>query len=90
MLQFDGHCQYPIGEWDIIFSVKTQKHCILVCNSPAYQMPSQESINYAGLLPDQLVQKLTEVSVVFVFGIVVFQKEKEEKKADTATRELRR
>lgn len=53
-------------------------------------MPSQESINYAGLLPDQLVQKLTEVSVVFVFGIVVFQKEKEEKKADTATRELRR
>ena len=44
------------------FSVATQKHCIVVCNSPGYQLPSQESFSYAGLLPDQLALKLTEVS----------------------------
>ncbi len=46
----------------LCFSVSTQKHCVLVCNSPAYQLTSQESFNYAGLMPDQLVQKLVEVS----------------------------
>ncbi len=45
----------------IICSVVTQKHCIIVCNSPAYQLPSQESFNYADLLPEQLALKLVEV-----------------------------
>nr|XP_006817960.1 PREDICTED: mediator of RNA polymerase II transcription subunit 25-like [Saccoglossus kowalevskii] len=41
-------------------SVQVQKHCILICNSPPYPLPSQESFHYNGLTSEQLAAMLAE------------------------------
>lgn len=38
----------------------TQKHCILVCNSPPYPLPCLESNSYVGLHADQLASLMGE------------------------------
>lgn len=38
-----------------------QKHCILVCNSPPYQLPAVESPNFSGHTAEQLAALLHEV-----------------------------
>lgn len=42
-------------------NVNTQKHCILVCNSPPYLLPVMESHTYAGKTGEQLAAILQEV-----------------------------
>lgn len=42
-------------------NIITQKHCILVCNSPPYTMPVMESLNYSGHTTDQLAAIFNEV-----------------------------
>lgn len=39
-----------------------QKHCVLVCNSPPYMMPVQETPVFEGLNVEQLAGILNEVS----------------------------
>jgi mediator of RNA polymerase II transcription subunit 25 len=43
-------------------NILTQKHCVLVCNSPPYLMPVMESLTYSGHTTDQLAGLLKEVS----------------------------
>ncbi|XP_078457768.1 mediator of RNA polymerase II transcription subunit 25 isoform X1 [Lampetra planeri] len=43
----------------------THKVCILVCNSPPYQLPAVESIAYSGLTVDQLATMIGERGVHF-------------------------
>jgi len=43
-------------------NIMTQKHCILVCNSPPYMMGVMESSTYLGMNTDQLAGVLNEVS----------------------------
>lgn len=42
-------------------SSASQKHCILVCNSPPYQTPVQESFKYSGHTVEQLAALYQEV-----------------------------
>lgn len=42
-------------------NVAPRKHCILVCNSPPYQIGVQESDTYAGYTVDQLAGVFQEV-----------------------------
>ncbi|KAL0272772.1 UNVERIFIED_CONTAM: hypothetical protein PYX00_005619 [Menopon gallinae] len=44
-------------------NIMTQKHCILVCNSPPYFMPVMESPTYAGHTTDQLAAILNEQNI---------------------------
>ncbi|EEC17383.1 med25 protein, putative [Ixodes scapularis] len=46
-------------------SVVVQKHCVLVCNSPPYRLPSLESPVYAGHTVDQLAGIMAERQVNF-------------------------
>ncbi|XP_064604041.1 mediator of RNA polymerase II transcription subunit 25-like isoform X2 [Liolophura sinensis] len=39
-------------------SLKTERHCILICNSPPYQLPCQESHCYLGYLADQMASMM--------------------------------
>ena len=45
------------------FSTPVQKHCILVCNSPPYQLPSQEGTRYVGFTSDQLASMMAQVFI---------------------------
>lgn len=38
-----------------------QRHCILVCNSPPYNLPSQEGVRYVGYMADQLASMMAKV-----------------------------
>lgn len=42
-------------------NTNTQKHCILICNSPPYLLPVMESQTYAGKTGEQLATILQEV-----------------------------
>lgn len=42
-------------------SANVQKHCILVCNSPAYALPVFETPAYSGKTAEQLASILQEV-----------------------------
>ena len=44
---------------------ETQKHCILVLNTPPYQIVSQESPKYSGYKADQLVEMMHERGIHF-------------------------
>lgn len=44
--------------------VMVQKHCILVCNSPPYQLPVMESPSLSGRTVEQLASFLLEVSLI--------------------------
>ncbi|ELU05747.1 hypothetical protein CAPTEDRAFT_200045 [Capitella teleta] len=46
-------------------NVNAQKHCVLISNSTPVQVPCQENIKFAGLLPDQLLTNLAEIGVNF-------------------------
>lgn len=39
------------------------KHCILVCNSSAFPLPTSESVSYNGLLTDQLISLFNERNI---------------------------
>ncbi|XP_050411103.1 mediator of RNA polymerase II transcription subunit 25 isoform X2 [Patella vulgata] len=41
-------------------SIISQKHCILLCNSPPYHLPSQESFNYSGLYSNQIAAMMAK------------------------------
>jgi len=41
--------------------IPVQKHCILVCNSKPYQLPSQEGSRYLGFNCDQLAAMMAQV-----------------------------
>ncbi|GAB6025989.1 Mediator of RNA polymerase II transcription subunit 25 [Chamberlinius hualienensis] len=43
--------------------ITTQKHCILICNSPPYPLPCLESVNYAGMLCEQLATLMCERNI---------------------------
>ncbi|GFS38181.1 mediator of RNA polymerase II transcription subunit 25 [Trichonephila inaurata madagascariensis] len=45
--------------------VQTQKHCILICNSPPYDYPALESSVYYGLCVDQLAALMAERQINF-------------------------
>lgn len=55
-------------------NVNTQKHCILVCNSPPYLLPVMESHTYAGKTGEQLAAILQEVPgyILSSFDVIVF------------------
>ncbi|CAC5362713.1 MED25 [Mytilus coruscus] len=61
---------------------QVSKHCILVCNSPPYQMPSQESPRYLGFTCDQLAgmmaQRRINLSIISPRKIAALQKMYEE------------
>lgn len=40
-----------------------KKHCVLVCNSSAFPLPTSESVSYNGLLTDQLISLFTERNI---------------------------
>jgi mediator of RNA polymerase II transcription subunit 25 len=42
-----------------------QKHCVLVCNSAPYQLPSDESSNYSRLTCDEMLQQFVEKEINF-------------------------
>lgn len=46
-------------------NIITQKHCILVCNSPPYFMPVMEASTYSGHTIDQLAAILNEVILFY-------------------------
>ncbi|GIX96889.1 mediator of RNA polymerase II transcription subunit 25 [Caerostris darwini] len=41
--------------------VQTQKHCILICNSPPYPIPALESVSYQGLMTEQLAGVMMDI-----------------------------
>ncbi|CAL1263811.1 unnamed protein product [Larinioides sclopetarius] len=46
-------------------SVQTQKHCILICNSPPYPLPALESFAYSGLMTEQIASLMAERQINF-------------------------
>ena len=44
-------------------NVATHKHCILICNSPPYQVPVTESSAYFNFSLDQVVSLFPEVCI---------------------------
>ncbi|GIY35027.1 hypothetical protein CEXT_2151 [Caerostris extrusa] len=46
-------------------SVQTQKHCILICNSPPYPIPALESVSYQGLMTEQLAGVMMDRQINF-------------------------
>ena len=51
-------------------NVASQKHCILVCNSPPYQIGVTESYSYPGYTIDQLACLFQEVCIYIKFKII--------------------
>ncbi|XP_015915623.1 mediator of RNA polymerase II transcription subunit 25 [Parasteatoda tepidariorum] len=46
-------------------NIKTQKHCILICNSPPYPLPALESSAYSGLMTEQLAATMADRHINF-------------------------
>lgn len=46
-------------------NVASQKHCILICNSPPYPLPALESAAYSGLMAEQLASVMAERQISF-------------------------
>ncbi|XP_061182873.1 mediator of RNA polymerase II transcription subunit 25-like [Saccostrea echinata] len=44
----------------IDIGLPVQRHCILVCNSPPYNLPSQEGVRYVGYMADQLASMMAK------------------------------
>ncbi|XP_078331774.1 mediator of RNA polymerase II transcription subunit 25-like isoform X3 [Crassostrea virginica] len=44
----------------IDIGLPVQRHCILVCNSPPYNLPSQEGVRYVGYMADQLASTMAK------------------------------
>ncbi|XP_048730904.1 mediator of RNA polymerase II transcription subunit 25-like [Ostrea edulis] len=47
----------------IDIGLPVQRHCILVCNSPPYNLPSQEGVRYVGYMADQLASMMAKRGV---------------------------
>lgn len=43
------------------FRLSPERHCILICNSPPYHLPSMEGCKYTGYYSDQLATMLAQV-----------------------------
>jgi len=46
-------------------SITTEKHCILLCNSPPYSVPCQETARYSGFNADRLSSVMASIGVKF-------------------------
>ena len=46
----------------VYFSMISVRHCVLICNSPPYQIGAEESIDYNGFNSEQLASMMGKVS----------------------------
>jgi hypothetical protein len=48
---------------DYCCRISSIRHCVLVCNSPPYHMPAEESKDYSGYNSEQLASMMGKVGL---------------------------